>query len=145
MTAPKRNKRKPRPPYPPHIETRIDQLRQTLHALRTAKGITQEGLAGRFGVSSRSVQRWESPEHFKTATVGQFLALADACGLHVEAFGRVDDLGQGVNLCTPWRAPSLPVASGFLALLKIRLAAEGVDLDYEIKPAAHTTHTQENK
>lgn len=131
-TPRKRNKRKPRPPHPPHIETRISQLRVTLQSLRTLKGITQEGLAERFGVSPRSVQRWESPEHFKTTTVGQFLAMADACGLHVEAFGAGAEVQGGSTVCTPWEPPPRAVTHKFLTLLKGRLAQQGVTLDFTL-------------
>lgn len=132
MPDTKRNKRKPRPPFAPHIETRLGQLRQTLQSVRSLKGITQEGLAQRFGVSPRSVQRWESPEHFKSTTVGQFLAMADACGLHLEAFGVADKLRGGATVCTPWEPPSQILTHKFLTLLKDRLAKRGVTLDFTL-------------
>ena len=89
---------------------------QKIQALRKQRGLTQEQLAQRLGVSRQAVSRWELDESLpETANL---LPLRDALGVSIDA---LLDPAQGPAGPSPREEPSAPAAPALGALLKRRL------------------------
>ena len=86
-------------------------LSERITALRTARGLSQEALAQRLGVSRQSISKWETGA--STPELDKLTALADLFGL------TLDELVRGEAIPTPEPTPDPAAPTGTIPSCKI--------------------------